>query len=71
MRPPKEFVGNRFHWVKTKQHPSGEPMEWIEWRETWMRIRSSVEVSMPQAEAMGWVWLGVAEPPQNGWESRG
>lgn len=62
MRPPKEFEGRHFHWVKAPLlAPNGEPMRWD--GGAWWIFGQSRSVKVTQAEAMGWVWLGVAEPP--------
>lgn len=69
MRPPKEFEDKPWHWVKTGLFPHGEPLGWV--NGAWIRPGDEREYSIRAAQLYGWVWLGVAEPPENGWETRG
>lgn len=67
MRPPKEFDKQKFHWVRRIVFE--EPMAWA--GDSWWRLGVNFGTTSEQAEHQGWVWLGVAEPPENGWETRG
>lgn len=68
MRPPKEFEGKPWHWVRPNIRPP-EPMQW--YGNAWIKVGDQFEYSTRFAEEHDWVWLGVAEPPAYGWGDRG
>lgn len=67
MRPPKEVEGRQFHWVRTTDYPNGMPLTWA--CDTWFKVGRGFSPEI--ASRLGWVWLGVAEPPSWGWGDRG
>lgn len=61
MRPPKEFEGKPWHWVRCDEGHDPGPMLWT--GRYWNGIGDRNVTSPEEASRLGWVWLGVAEPP--------